>query len=260
LHDWQCLFLLEGLPCLAVAAWVLTRLPDRPHGVSWLTGEERLQLEASLANEAAQRARSGAPERAAAVFKMPVVWLLCLLYFCTVMGLYGLSFWLPQIIKDLGWSKPLHIGLISAIPWLTAVVFMLLWGASSDRFHERRLHAAVAAMVAAAGFVLCGLTSPGWFGLVAISIAAAGVMGMMAVQWAIPSALLNGPAAAAGIAMVNSFGNLGGFVSPTLVGQITVRTGSHAAGLYVTGGFLVLAGLLFFAFRFLQPAAAHDRR
>ncbi|MGB8352999.1 MAG: MFS transporter, partial [Chthoniobacteraceae bacterium] len=205
--------------------------------------------------EAARRAQGGAPELASAIFKLPVVWMLCLLYFCTMMGLYGLSFWLPQIIKRLGWSGPLRIGLISAIPWFVAVVFMLAWGRNSDRHQERRLHAGGAALIAAAGFIVCGVMSHHWSGLVAISVAAAGVMGMMAVQWAMPSALLNGAAAAAGIAMVNSFGNLGGFVSPILIGQIITRTGNHAAGQYVTGGFLLLAGVLLFSLRFLEPPA-----
>ena len=256
LADWQWLFIMEGLPCLAVALWVLKGLPDHPGDTSWLREEERRQIESTLAREAELRAQSGAPDRASAILKMPVVWLLCLLYFCTMMGLYGLTFWLPQIIKDLGWKGPLQIGLISAIPWFVAVVFMFFWGADSDRLQERRLHIAGAALIGAIGFILVGALSNSWLGLAAVSIAAAGVMGMMAVQWSLPSALLNGTAAAAGIAMVNSFGNLGGFVSPTLIGQITSRTGNHASGQFVTGGFLLLEAIILLSCRFLQPPSS----
>ena len=253
LHDWQWLFVMEGIPCLGMAFWVLKSLPNHPGDAPWLNDDERARIESTLAQEAALRAQGGAPDRARAVVGMPVVWLLCLLYFCTAMGLYGLSFWLPQIIKDLGWDGPLKIGLISAIPWLVAVIFMFFWGTNSDRHAERRLHAAGASMLAAAGFFLCGLLNHSWIGLAAVSLAAAGIMGLMAVQWALPSALLNGTAAAAGIAMINSFGNLGGFASPTLIGLITDRTGNHASGQYVTGAFLLFEALVLFSCRFLQP-------
>jgi len=127
LEGWQWLFILEGIPCLGLAVWVLKGLPNRPRDAVWLDGAERTRLEASLAQEAADRAQSGAPDRAGAVFRMPIVWMLCLIYFCAMMGLYGLSFWLPQIINDLGWKGPVQIGFISAVPWLFAVIFMLAW-------------------------------------------------------------------------------------------------------------------------------------
>lgn len=253
LEGWQWLFIIEGLPCLAVAFWVWKGLSDLPRDARWLKACERNLLENILRTEAEARSRAGAPEKASAAFRMPVVWVFCLLYFCTMMGLYGLSFWLPKIIKNLGWSDTLQIGFISAIPWLVAVVFMIIWGAKSDRDKERRLHAAGAGLIAAIGFFGCGFVHHSLGGLVALAFAAAGVMGLMAVLWAMPGALLNGTAAAAGIALINSFGNLGGFVSPTAIGYITERTQSHAAGQYLTAGFLLLAAALLYGLKFLSP-------
>lgn len=252
-EGWQWLFIVEGLPCLAVAFWVWKGLVDRPQEARWLTAGEKSTVEAILRSEAEARARSGAPDKASGAFKLPVVWVFCLLYFCTMMGLYGLSFWLPKIIKGLGWQDPLHIGLISAIPWSIAVIFMLYWGARSDQKRERRRHAAVAAVIATLGFAGCGFIHQSFGGLVSLALAAAGVMGLMAVLWAMPGALLNGTAAAAGIALINSCGNLGGFVSPSVIGWITQTTQSNAGGQYLTAAFLFLAAVLLFSLRFLEP-------
>ena len=245
LQDWQWLFILEGVPCLLMALWVFRCLPDHPRDARWLPKADRQKLDAILRKEALQRAATGpAADSAARAFRDPLVWKLCLLYFCTMMGLYGLTFWLPQVIKALGWTGAWKIGLLSAIPWLVAVVFMLLLGARSDQKQERHLHCAFAAVVGAIGFALCGFAHSGPIGLAAISLAAAGIMGMMAVQWSLPSNLLGGSAVAAGIALVNSFGNLGGFVSPTLIGQITKATGSQAWGLFTTAAILLFAAVL----------------
>ena len=254
LHDWQWLFILEGLPCLGMAFWVFKSLPDHPQDTPWLSAGERQQLSDVLREEAVQRAATGATDSAARALRLPMVWKLCLLYFCTMMGLYGLTFWLPQMIKGLGWNGALQIGLLSAVPWLVAVVFMLLWGAKSDKKQERRLHSAVAALIGAVGFALCGFIHNGALGLLAISLAAAGVMGMMAVQWSLPSSLLTGSAAAAGIALVNSFGNLGGFVSPTLIGQISRVTGDSTWGQFMTAAVLLFAATLLYWSPSLEPA------
>ncbi len=129
-QDWQWLFILEGAPCLLVALWVFRCLPDHPRDARWLAEADRRRLDAALQKEALQRAATGSSaDSAAKAFLHPLVWRLCLLYFCTMMGLYGLTFWLPQVIQALGWSGTLQIGLLSAIPWLVAVVFMLLLGA-----------------------------------------------------------------------------------------------------------------------------------
>ena len=245
LRDWQWLFIIEGAPCFLMAIWVFSSLPDHPRDAAWLAAADRERLDVILEEETRQRKTLGtSADSAAKAFRNPLVWKLCLLYFCTMMGLYGLSFWLPQIIKSMGWTGMLEIGILSGVPWLAAVVFMLFWGTRSDKNQERRMHCAFAAVLGAVGFAICGLAPSGVLGLAAISLAAAGVMGMMAVQWSLPSNLLSGSAAAAGIALVNSCGNLGGFVSPTLIGQITNITGSQNWGLFTTAGILFLAAIL----------------
>jgi len=169
-----------------------------------------------------------------------------------MMGLYGFSFWLPPILKALGWGNPLQIGLASSIPWGFAGLFMLGLGASADRRKAWRTHAALAAFLGGIGFAGCGLTHSGIAGLLFLALSAAGVMGMMTTQWVIPGNLLNGTAAAAGIALVNSFGNLGGFVSPILIGKVTQQTGNQAAGLYLTAAFLLAAGVALLCLRSLD--------
>ncbi len=252
LENWQWLFLLEGIPCLAASTWIFIGLPDRPASVSWLSPRERGDLTATLRAEAEERTRRGAPDSAAAAFRLPVVWKLSLLYFCAMMGLYGFSFWLPPILRGLGWETPLQIGLASAIPWGFAALFMIGLGASADRHRAWRSHAALAALLGGIGFAGCGLAHSGITGLIFLSLAAAGVMGMMTTQWVIPGNLLNGTAVAAGIALINSFGNLGGFVSPTLIGGVVQRSGSQAAGLYLTGAFLLAAGIALLCLRSLD--------
>lgn len=254
LHDWQWLFIIEGAPCLLMALWVFASLPDHPKDAPWLAESDRLALDTVLQEEARQRSTAGAHSQSAMhALLHPLVWKLCLLYFCTMMGLYCLSFWLPQIIQQLGWKGSWEIGLLSAAPWSVAVVFMILWGSRSDRKQERRMHCAFAGLLAAIGFALCGIAPSGFIGLAAISLAAAGVMGMMAVQWSLPGSLLSGTAAAAGIALVNSFGNLGGFVSPTLIGKISKATGSQTWGLYMTAAILLFAAILLSCSPSLEP-------
>jgi MFS family permease len=253
LQAWQWLFILEGLPCALLALWVFRSLPDCPADAAWLSPQEQNELEDDLAADRSHPS-SGPDGSAMQALGEPLVWILCLLYFCTMMGLYGLSFWLPQIIQGLGWKGSLQVGLLSAIPWFFAVQFMLFLGARSDQKQERRKHAAYAGLVAAVGFALCGVTHDSTLGLIAISVAAAGVMGMMAVQWSLPGSLLSGTAAAAGIALVNSCGNLGGFVSPFAIGKLTEVTHTSAAGLFLTSASLLLGASLLLATPGLEPS------
>lgn len=253
LESWQWLFLLEGLPCLLVGFWVLFGLPDRPRNARWLSEPEQEELESRINEETAAKHESGAPSKTWAAFRIRKVWLLALLYFTSAMGLYGVSFWLPTIVRQLGWSDPLTIGLLTAIPWSAALIGMFFVSKSSDRHGERRLHAAISAGVAALAFVVCAVSANPWVDLVAISMSTAGTVCYVVVLLTFPSQFLNGTAAAAGIAIINSVGNLGGFVSPTTIGWLTNISGTSNAGEFLTAGFLAAGcGFLFAARRELS--------
>jgi nitrate/nitrite transporter NarK len=180
------------------------------------------------------------------------VWVLSLIYFGCVMGIYGVSFWLPQIISETITRDPWRIGLVSMIPWGVAAVTAVLAGASSDRHQERRWHIAAGAIVGAAAFALSGLPSlAGWAGLACLTVAIAGVLCAATTFWSLPTAILSGSAAAAGIAWINSVGNLSGYVSPYVLGAIrdATRDANHPNGnmflaLSVLAVSLFLAGVL----------------
>jgi MFS family permease len=180
------------------------------------------------------------------------VWVLSLVYFGCVMGIYGVSFWLPQIISETITRDPWQIGLVSMIPWGVAAVTAVLVGASSDRHQERRWHIAAGAIAGGAAFALSGLPSlAGWAGLACLTVAIAGVLSATTTFWSLPTAILSGSAAAAGIAWINSVGNLSGYVSPFVLGAIrdATRDAAHPNGnmflaLSVLAVSLFLAGVL----------------
>ncbi|MBC7482516.1 MAG: MFS transporter [Rhizobacter sp.] len=243
---WQWLFLLEGLPSLALGFVVLFFLDDRVRDAKWLTQAERDLICRDIAAEESTKAEGGVFD---ALFN-PKVWLLALVYFCFVSGLYGISFWLPTIIKSIGVADPLDVGLLSAIPWSFGVVAMYLTARSADRHRERRWHAALAAITGAAGLVLSvSFHANPVMSMVGLTIATMGIMTTLPVFWGLPTALLGGTAAAAGIAFINSFGNLSGFSAPFLIGVIKDITHSTDAGLHLLAAFLVLGAMLVLAVR-----------
>ncbi len=234
LRNWQWLYLLEGIPSVVVGLLVLAYLDDGPERASWLTRDEKALIALRLAEEEAAKAAEGhGRHRARDVFRTPVVWFLSLIYFGCVMGNYGVTFWLPQIINETITSSPLRIGLVSMIPWGVAAVTMVLVGASSDRRAERRWHIAIAAGVGAVAFAVSGWPGlSGWTSLAFLTVATAGMMSAMSTFWALPTAILSGNAAAAGIAWINSVGNLSGYVSPFVLGAIrdATRDAAHPNG------------------------------
>ena len=155
------------------------------------------------------------------------MWLLGVVYFGMTAGNYGITFWLPQIIKDTITTDPQTIGWISAIPWVASIIAMNVWGHHSDKTGERRWHMAIAGAVGAVAFAVSAIPGiPGAAGLAALVVAASAVMCQFAVFWALPTAILTGSAAAAGIAWINSIGNLAGYASPHAVGFIRDQTHS----------------------------------
>jgi len=222
---------------------ILAFLPDRPQKARWLTEAEKSWLQKRLEDEAAQSGNRDR-HRLADAFSSGRVWLLCLLYFLLNVGGYGYEMWLPSIIKGFSGTSDALVGWINAIPYLLAAVAMLLAGRHSDRTGERRWHVAVGAMASAVGFALSSYFKNPYLAMAALALAFVGLKCTLGPFWALGTAFLSGTAAAGGIALINSVGNLGGFVGPYLVGVIKDRTGSNVAALLLLGGALLLMGLL----------------
>lgn len=241
LQGWQWLFVLEGLPSIVVGLVVLFALDDRIAKARWLTAEEKRLLERNIAAEDAGKEELSL----GAVLSSPRVWLMGLIYFSFVLGLYGVSFWLPTIIKATGVADAFVIGLLSTIPFAAAVVAMLLVARSADRLRERRWHVALPAVASALGLVL----SVSWahdtvLAMAALTLATAGTLTSLSLFWSLPTAFLAGAGAAAGIAMVNSIGNLAGFLGPYAVGWLKQTTGANDSGMYLLAAFMVIGALL----------------
>ncbi|RAR60725.1 D-galactonate transporter [Paraburkholderia unamae] len=240
-QGWQWLFLLEGLPSVIVGVLVFFVLDDRIGKAKWLTEEERALLERNIAAEDATKE----DPPIMTVLTSPRVLLMSLTYFSFVMGLYGVSFWLPTIIKATGVKDALTIGLLSAIPFAAAVVGMVLVAKSADRTRERRWHIAVPAAIGAIGLVL----SVTWahdttLAMTALTIATMGILTTLPLFWSLPTSWLAGTGAAAGIALINSIGNLAGFLSPYAVGWLKQATAANDSGMYMLAAFMILGGLL----------------
>ncbi|MDO9631103.1 MAG: MFS transporter [Humidesulfovibrio sp.] len=254
LSGWRWLFLLEGVPAVLLGFSVLRYLADGPAHAPWLDPAEREVLAAELAAElAAGDAAEGAPHGLRTVLvtlaRDSRIWLLSLGYFALCVGMYGLVMWMPTLIGEIlgPGASPEKVGLLSAIPYLGGVVGMVLIGRHSDRTGERRWHTAGPLFVSAAGFVLAlwpggaALTGP-WWSLGCFTLATVGLWGMLGPFWTIPTGFLSGAAAAGGVALINSVGNSGGFVGPTLVGYVRDLTGSHVMSFLSIAAIMVLGG------------------
>jgi D-galactonate transporter len=246
LRAWQWLFLLEGIPSILAGAVAVFFLDDNPSSAKWLTSDERgLLLDRLQQEEDAKSSEGESRHRLIDAFKSSQVWLLCVVYFGFVMGNYGLWFWLPQMIKDTLTKDPWKIGLLSAIPWACAAIVMVVFAHHSDFTGERRWHLALAGIL---GFVAFSATRlpgiSGALGLAALTFAAIAVMCGQSTFWALPTAILSGSAAAGGIAWINSVGNLAGYVSPFIVGEIRDATGSMTLALLVLSASCLMAGLV----------------
>ncbi|GLU35402.1 MFS transporter [Trinickia caryophylli] len=241
LHGWQWLFLLEGLPSVLAGVLVFFALDDRIATARWLGDDEKQLLARNIGADEADKHDMPL----AAVLASPRVWLMSLIYFSFVTGLYGVSFWLPTIIKATGVADAFIIGLLSAIPFAAAVVTMLIVARSADKRRERRWHVALPALAGAVGLIL----SVGWahdtgLAMAALTLATAGIITSLPLFWSLPTSFLAGAGAAAGIAMVNSIGNLAGFLGPYAVGWLKQATGSSNAGMYLLAAFMVLGAAL----------------
>ncbi|WP_439684686.1 Sugar phosphate permease [Cupriavidus oxalaticus] len=238
---WQWMFLLEGVPSILVGLWVLAYLDDRIAHARWLTAGEKALLERNIAAEDAHK--EDPPIRT--VMFSPRVWLMSAIYFCFVMGLYGVSFWLPTIIRQTGVKGALDIGLLTAIPYGCAVIGMVLVAYSADRSGERRWHIAIPALLGSFGLLL----SVHWatdttLAMLALTLATIGILTTLPLFWSLPTSFLAGTGAAAGIALINSLGNLAGFLSPYAVGWLKDLTRSTDSGMYLLAACLVVGAAL----------------
>lgn len=230
LAGWQWLFILEAAPALVLSVVVWFYLTDRPADARWLTTEERTWLQARLNAETRQREAAHGLNVVQALLN-PKVLALSLVYFGAVATNYGTAFWLPQIVKGFGGLTNFQVGLVGAIPYVVGTIGMILWSRSSDARMERKGHAAIAFLFAAVGIAGSTLLDDPTLKMIALSVGALGVFAVLPVFWTLPTAFLSGASAAAGIAAINSIGNLAGFAGPFAIGWLKDMTGGFSAGL-----------------------------
>lgn len=239
---WQWMFVIEAIPAVILGIVVFFYMTDKPEKAKWLKEDERNWLVKTMQDEDVGK-NSNQHHSILRGLLNPRVLALALVYFGTSAGLYTLSIWAPQIIKDLGVSS-MTVGLVNAIPPIISVVAMVLWSRHSDRTGERTWHVAIACMLAAVGLVIAASTH-NMVGLIAaLTIINVGISCSKPPLWSMPTLFLSGTAAATGIATINSIGNLGGFAGPVMIGWIKDQTGSYAGGLYFVAGLLVLSTVL----------------
>jgi len=245
LRGWQWLFLLEGAPAVLLGFATHVFLDDGPAQAGWLAEGERQWLLRRLAEDQQGRdALQGHGSLRQALLSARV-WLLALVYFCLALGLYGVSFWLPQIVNDLKQGGLVVTGWLSALPYLLAALVMVAVAHSSDRRHERRWHIAGSALLGGLGLVSLVLVRGSPTGsIAALGLATSGFLAALSIFWSLPTAFLSGRAAAGGIALINCVGSLGGYVGPVILGWVRQHTGSMDAGLYVLAGGMALAAAL----------------
>ena len=244
LKGWQWLFIIEGIPSIILGLVTWFYLTDRPEAASWLWPEQKAWLSAQLENEkAAKQAVKELSLREA--LTAPKVLALSVIYFCFVAALYGLQFWLPQIVKAFGFSN-VQTGFVTAVPYLFGTIAMILWARHSDATRERVAHVGAPLLLTAAALAVSSYITDPTITMIVLTVAATGVFCTFAVFWTLPTAWLSGTAAAGGIALINSIGNLAGFGGPYLIGWAKDATGSTSSGLLVLSLLPLIAGLLVF--------------
>lgn len=259
LGGWQWMFIVEAVPALVLGLLVLRLLPDSVEEAPWLVEDEREVVRTDLAAEEA--AKEGGHGSVRASLASGRVWLLSGIYVTIVVAIYLVSFWFPTILKGSGVTSTVTIGLLTAVPYVAAAVAMITWSAHGDRRGERRWHTVIPCLVTGVGLIATALSLESTvLAVVAMTVVAAGVHAAQSAFWSLPSAFLSGAGAAAGIALVNSIGNIGGAVATSLVGWLSDLTGSTAASLYPFGILLFVGGLLVLLVpRSVNDGAARDR-
>ncbi len=239
---WQWMFVIEAIPTVLVGLLVLAVLKDSVQDANWLTQDEKNLVKQELAQDNQHKEGHGSVKEFIADKRL---WLLAGIYFCVVMGQYAITFWLPTLIRNSGISDNWHIGLLTSLPYMCAIVVMILAGRSGDNFQERRWHLIIPMCAGAIALTFATLFASNLtLSLICLCIAASGVLTASSLFWMLPTNFLGGVSAAAGIAAVNSFANLAGFCSPYLIGWITTNTGSNAIGMFLITAVLIFGASL----------------
>ena len=262
LKNWQWMFLLEGIPSVLLGIVVIRFLTDRPSQANWLTTEQRAWLQGEMDAERAAAAQTAGSHdhELGEVLRSLLSWnviRLALVYFGLTTGLYGIELWLPQIVKSFGLST-IEVGFVAAIPYAVAIATMMVWAGYSDRASSasgnRLNHVALACALGCLGMALAAAVNGHPVATILfLSVAIAGVMAARPPFWTLPSEFLSGRKAAAGIAAINSIGNLGGFFGPTLIGLARQLTGSFTLGLMVSAATLLASTLFTLSLRRRAP-------
>lgn len=254
LHGWQWLYIIEGIPAIVLGLITPFVMTDRPEHAKWLKPEERDWLATTMSKELADKQKSGNHNFLAGL-KDPRTLAYSALYFGLVCGIYGLGLWMPTIVKALGKFDTVQVGFIVFIPYAIAAVFVYFWSKRSDRTGNRVWHASVSMVIAAVGLLGAGYLLPvnAVLAMVFLTLAAMGIYSAIAPFLAMPSAALTGAAAAAGLAMVNSLGNLGGFVAPYIVGILKDATGNSQSGLTFLAACLAITAVATYLYARTRP-------
>lgn len=239
---WQWMFVIEAIPTVLVGLLVLAVLKDSVQDANWLTQDEKNLVKQELAQDNQHKEGHASVKEFIADKRL---WLLAGIYFCVVMGQYAITFWLPTLIRNSGISDNWHIGLLTSLPYMCAIVVMILAGRSGDHFQERRWHLIIPMCAGAIALTFATLFASNLtLSLICLCIAASGVLTASSLFWMLPTNFLGGVSAAAGIAAVNSFANLAGFCSPYLIGWITTNIGSNAIGMFLITAVLIFGASL----------------
>jgi ACS family tartrate transporter-like MFS transporter len=251
---WRWVFIVAGIPAVIVGILILFFLPQSPQKAKWLTPDEKTWLVTTLAAEAEEKEKLGASTLKSA-FRNGRIWYLSVLYFMMVVGFWGITFWLPQIIQsEFEGISNFGASALSAVPWLMAIVALIFVSSSSDKRNERRWHAAIPLLVAAVALIVAVNVANPWIALLGLGVAAAGQRSATPVFWNLPAGLVTGVGAAAALALINSVGNLGGFFGPYILGFFAELTGSNSGGLIFFAACFVVAAIMLLAYKQPKPA------
>jgi ACS family tartrate transporter-like MFS transporter len=256
LRGWQWLFLAEGLPAVIVGFVVLATLTDRPEEARWLSPDDRAWLARTMADDRASREAAGRTSVRHGLADRQL-WLLCVVFFLNSIVNYGMFLWLPKLLEDVTGAHGFRLSTLTAVPFVAALAAMVIVGRASDRTGERRRYVAGCALVTAAGLMIAVLCQrQTWLLVLGFAVSQMAIRSLAGVFWAMPPQLLGGAAAAAGIAVINATGNIGGFVGPTLIGTLRDLTGGYSGALVALTGVLVLEAILVLRVKMPRPDIA----